>query len=131
MTVCGLRAVYFHPGLVDGVAHPVGPEHQQVVAHAPGDLPPLDAAGGGEAERRRGGLEPLRLAEPRHPEGIGVPRAGVRQAAAQGGTKPACFKSPFSQTTNSAESRFPSSQVLGKSSRLVEMPFSSNLALLI
>ena len=67
--------------LVPRVDQPVGPEHQQIVVHDPGHLPPLDAARRGEPERRRGGLEPLGLAEPGHAERVGVPRVGVGQPA--------------------------------------------------
>ena len=70
-------------GLVPRVHQAIGPEHQQIVADAPGHLPPLDAARGRESERRRGGLEPLGIAEPGHAERVGVARAGVGEPAGQ------------------------------------------------
>ena len=51
--------------------------------HAPRHLLPLDAPGGREAERRRGRLQPLGIAEARDPERVRVAGAGIRQPAGE------------------------------------------------
>ncbi len=68
---------------VPRVHQPVGPEHQQVVIDRPRHLPPLDASRRREPERRRGGLEPLGLAEPGHAKRVRMTRVGVGEPAGE------------------------------------------------